>query len=79
MYEDKNPLGEWEEDDIKYAMSGYPLVCDSLIDEQHQDIISRYEIPEVDIVVVAGGGEEPYVEVTVYGEETIEIIIENGH
>lgn len=88
LYDDKNPieigepmrLGGTIDEDIPVD-SSYPLVADSIIDEQHHDIITTwtqdYAVDGIAVVVMAGDG-EPWISVTSEDDDDFSIVVENG-
>lgn len=88
LYDDKNPIEIREpmrldgtiDEDIPVD-SSYPLVADSIIDEQHHDIITTwtqdYAVDGIEVVVMAGDG-EPWISVTSEDDDDFSIVVENG-
>lgn len=76
LYDDKDPIeiGDIDED------SSYPLVVDSIIDEEHHDIISTSQdcaVDGIEVVVMAGDG-EPWISVSSEDDDDFCIVVANG-
>ena len=72
LYDDENPIE---------IGSSYPLVANSIIDEQHHDIIATwtrdYAADGINVVVMAGDG-EAWISVTSENDDDFSIVVENG-
>lgn len=86
LYDDESPIeiGELVRlgDTEVPSDSSYPLVADSIIDEQHHDIITTwtqdYAVDGINVLVMAGGDGNPWVSVTSDEDDDFSIVVEDG-
>lgn len=90
FYDDQHPIEignphhlDIDGEDVEIPVnSSYPLVADYLIGAEHHDVVStwtrEYAPYGIDIVVMAGGEDDPWVSVTFKNDRSVSIVVENG-